>query len=66
MLFQADVLCPQCKKRHVLKVEHPTIPDTRLIFRYRCPITTELVKESLDDYKEVSAFPENVIPGWRI
>ena len=66
MLFRANVLCPRCKKTHIVKVEHPTIPDSRLIFRYRCPITTELVKETLGDCKEASAFPENAIPGWRI
>ena len=66
MLFRADVLCPQCKKEHVVKVDAPTMPDKDVIFRYRCPFTGKLVKHALRLYDEASAFPANAIPGWRI
>jgi transposase-like protein len=66
MLFRADVLCPQCKQEHVVKVDAPTMPDKDIIFRYRCPFTGKLVKQSLRLYHEASGFAANAIPGWHI
>ena len=66
MLFRADALCPQCKQQHVVKIESPRMPDKNGIFRYRCPVTGGLVKQTLPLRDETSGFPSDAIPGWSI